>query len=187
MAARPPAAAAMAALTLDHLSGGRLRQGIGVSGPQVVERWHGMVFDHPIERTREYVANVRKVLAREGPLTASGPRYPLPLPGSLGKPLKANVVPFRARVPTHLAAMGPKNVTLAAQIAEGWIPFLYSPEKARIFSDGIAEGLTRRAPDLGNLDVAPRVPLAMGPDISKCRDRLAPSSRSMRVGWDPRP
>ena len=119
MPARSPAAAAMAALTLDHLSGGRMRLGLGVSGPQVAEGWHGAPFDAPLARTREYVDIVRGVLRREAPVTSPGPNYPLPLPGGEGKALKPNVRPLRPDVPIYLAAMGPRNVSLAAEIAEG--------------------------------------------------------------------
>src|SRR5262245_66289545 len=123
MAGRTPAAAAMAALTLDHLSGGRFRLGLGVSGPQVAEGWHGTPFDHPIERTREYVGIVRTILRREEPVTSEGPHYPLPL--AKGKPLKPNVRPLRPDLPIYLAAMGPRNVALAAEPAAGGRPYRY--------------------------------------------------------------
>lgn len=174
MPGRTPAAMAMAALTLDHLSGGRLRLGLGVSGPQVAEGWHGVPFDHPLERTREYVAIVRDVLRREAPVTAPGPNYLLPLPGGEGRALKANVRPLRTDVPVYLAAMGPRNVALAAEIAEGWIPFLYSPERAGVFADAISEGLAAGGRGLDDLDVAPMVPVAIGDDPTACRDRLRP-------------
>jgi F420-dependent oxidoreductase-like protein len=174
MPGRTPAAAAMAALTLDHLSGGRLRLGLGVSGPQVAEGWHGVPFDHPLERTREYVALVRSVLRRDAPVTSPGPHYPLPLPGGEGKPLKSNVRPLRAEVPIYLAAMGPSNVALAAEIAQGWIPLLYSPEKAGVFEDQIADGLKTGGRERAELDVAPMVPVATGEDVEACRDRLRP-------------
>jgi F420-dependent oxidoreductase-like protein len=164
----------MAALTLDHLSGGRLRLGLGVSGPQVAEGWHGASFDAPIARTREYVDIVRGVLRREAPVTSPGPNYPLPLPGGEGKPLKPNVRPLRPDVPIYLAAMGPRNVALAAEIAEGWIPFLFSPEQPAAFAETLAEGSAKRAPDLGELDVAPMVPVAFDPDLGSCRDELRP-------------
>jgi F420-dependent oxidoreductase-like protein len=172
--ARTPAATAMAAITLDHLSGGRLRLGLGVSGPQVAEGWHGMPFDHPIERTREYVGIVRSVLRRDEPVTSDGPHYPLPLPGGSGKALKANVRPLRADVPVLLAAMGPRNVALAAEIADGWIPFLFSPERVDVFAPALAEGSARRDEAFTPLDVAPMVPVAIGPDLAECRDRLRP-------------
>lgn len=172
--ARSPAATAMAALTLDHLSGGRLRLGLGVSGPQVAEGWHGAAFDHPIERTREYVAIVRDVLRREAPLTSPGPHYPLPLPGGSGKTLKPNVRPLRPDVPVYLAALGPRNVALAAEIADGWIPFLYSPEQTKAFDDALAEGAHRGARDRSALDVSPMVPVAIGREVGECRDGLRP-------------
>ncbi len=174
MPARSPAATAMAAITLDHLSGGRLRLGLGVSGPQVAEGWHGVAFDQPLERTREYVAIVRRIFRRDEPVTAAGPHYPLPLPGGAGKPLKANVRPLRADVPIYLAAMGPRNVALAAEVADGWIPYLFSPERTDVFSSALAEGADERAPELPALDVAPMVPVAVGPDVGACRDRLRP-------------
>jgi F420-dependent oxidoreductase-like protein len=173
MPARTPAATAMAALTLDHLSGGRLRLGIGVSGPQVAEGWHGAPFDHPIERTREYVGIVRAVLRRDAPLTAPGPNYPLPLPGGRGLALRANVRPLRPDVPIYLAAMGPGNVALAAEVADGWIPFLYSPERSDVFAPALGRGLRARSVP-GDLDVSPMVPVAVGPDVVGCRDRLRP-------------
>ena len=174
MPARSPAAAAMAALTLDHLSGGRFRLGLGVSGPQVGEGWHGAPFDGPIARTREYVDIVRSVLRREAPVTAPGPNYPLPLSGGAGKALKPNVRPLRSDLPIPLAAMGPRNVALAAEIADGWIPFLFSPERPAAFEDAVADGSSRRAPGLADLDVAPMVPVALGPDLGTCRDELRP-------------
>jgi len=166
MPARTPVSVAMAALTLDHLSGGRMRLGLGVSGPQVAEGWHGDPFGHPLERTREYVAIVRSVLRRDAPVNSPGPYYPLPIPGGAGKALKANVRPLRADLPVYLAAMGPRNVALAAEIADGWIPFLFSPEQAELHA--IEAG--RRA----GFDIAPMVPVAIGPDAAECRERLRP-------------
>jgi len=172
--ARSPAAAAMVAITLDHLSGGRMRLGLGVSGPQVAEGWHGASFDRPVERTREYVSIVRAVLGRQEPVAAPGPHYPLPLPQGPGKPLKANVRPLRSDVPIYLAAMGPRNVALAAEIADGWIPFLYSPEHVGVFEQTLTEGLRAGARERSAIDVAPMVPVAFGEDLGACRDRLRP-------------
>jgi len=172
--ARSPAAAAMVAITLDHLSGGRMRLGLGVSGPQVAEGWHGASFDRPVERTREYVSIVRAVLGRQEPVAAPGPHYPLPLPQGPGKPLKANVRPLRSDVPIYLAAMGPRNVALAAEIADGWIPFLYSPEHVGVFEQTLTEGLRAGARERSAIDVAPIVPVAFGEDLGACRDRLRP-------------
>jgi F420-dependent oxidoreductase-like protein len=175
MPGRTPAATAMGAITLDHLSGGRLLLGLGVSGPQVAEGWHGVPFDHPLQRTREYVAIVRAILRRGGPVTAPGPRYPLPLPGGQGEPLKPNVHPLRSEVPVYLAAMGPRNVRLAAEIAQGWIPFLYSPERGEeVFAEPLATGLAAGGREPDALAVAPMVPVAIGEDLDACRDRLRP-------------
>jgi F420-dependent oxidoreductase-like protein len=172
MAGRTPAAAAMAALTLDHLSGGRFRLGLGVSGPQVAEGWHGTPFDHPIERTREYVSIVRTILRREQPVTSEGPHYPLPLPK--GKPLKPDVRPLRPDLPIYLAAMGPRNVALAAEIADGWMPYLYSPERAEVFADALETGWPRGDRDASAFDVAPVVAIAIGDELDACRDALRP-------------
>ena len=174
MAGRTPAAAAMAALTLDHLSGGRFRLGLGVSGPQVAEGWHGTPFDHPIDRTREYVDIVREVLSREALVTSPGPHYPLPLHGGSGKPLKPNVRPLRPDLPVYLAAMGPRNVALAAEIADGWMPYLYAPERADVFAEALETGWTRGGRDRASFDVAPVVAVAFGEDVDACRDELRP-------------
>ncbi|MBJ8347219.1 LLM class F420-dependent oxidoreductase [Antrihabitans sp. YC2-6] len=129
MSARTPTATAMHALTLDGLSGGRLILGVGVSGPQVVEGWYGQPFGKPLARTREYIDIMRQVWARENPVTGTGPHHPIPYPGGtgLGKPLKSIVHPRRADIPVYLGAEGPKNVALAAEIADGWIPFFLDP------------------------------------------------------------
>lgn len=163
--ARTPAAAAMAALTLDHLSGGRLRFGLGVSGPQVVEGWHGVPFGSPLVRTREYVTLVRAALERRAPLALDGEVYTLPVPGGPGKTLKTNVTPLRADVPIYLAAMGPKNVALAIEIADGWLPLLFSPEHVDVF------GLPS-LPD--GFDVAPMVLTAIHDDVATARDEVRP-------------
>ena len=107
-------------------------------------------------------------------MTAPGPNYPLPLPGGAGKALKPNVRPLRSDVPIYLAAMGPRNVALAAEIADGWIPFLFSPEQPATFEDAVADGSSRRAPSQADLDVAPMVPVALGSDLGVCRDELRP-------------
>jgi F420-dependent oxidoreductase-like protein len=140
ISARSPVATAMHALTLDHLSGGRLLLGLGVSGPQVVEGWYGQPFPKPLARTREYVDVIRKVLRRDEPVTNDGPHYPLPYPGGtgLGKPLKSIVHPLRADIPIYLAAEGQKNVELATEIADGWIPIFYSPYKVEAYESALA-------------------------------------------------
>lgn len=139
LSARTPACVAMTAATIDHLSQGRLILGVGVSGPQVVEGWYGQPFPKPLARTREYVSIVRKALAREAPLTNAGEHYPLPYPGGtgLGKPLKLIVHPRRAQVPIYLGAEGPKNVALAAEIADGWLPIFYSPYRHGLYADSL--------------------------------------------------
>ncbi|MFI6478995.1 LLM class F420-dependent oxidoreductase [Nonomuraea sp. NPDC050663] len=129
ISARTPVATAMTAMTLDHLTGGRLLLGIGASGPQVVEGWYGQRFAQPLARTREYVDIMRKVWRREEPVTNDGRHYPLPLPDSIGKPLKSITHPLRADIPLYLGAEGPKNVALSAEIADGWLPLFAFPSK----------------------------------------------------------
>src|SRR2546429_1274573 len=128
MAARTPTATAMAAMTLDHLSEGRFILGLGASGPQVVEGWYGQPYPKPLARTREYIDVIRQVLAREAPLELQGEHYPIPFPGGtgLGKPLKSIVHPLRPDIPIYVAAEGPKNVALTAEIADGWLAIYYS-------------------------------------------------------------
>ncbi|MCZ6503052.1 MAG: LLM class F420-dependent oxidoreductase [Gammaproteobacteria bacterium] len=142
LSARTPTATAMAALTLDHLSNGRVILGLGVSGPQVVEGWYGAPFGKPLARTREYVEIIRKVLAREEPVSNSGEHYPLPYMGEgawgLGKSLKPITHPLRADLPIFLGAEGPKNVAMAAEIADGWLPLYYSPYRQHVYADQIA-------------------------------------------------
>jgi F420-dependent oxidoreductase-like protein len=142
LAARTPAATAMAAMTIDHLSGGRMMLGLGVSGPQVVEGWYGRPSDKPLARTREYVDIVRKALRREGPLESDGPFYPLPYRGEgatgLGKPLKIMTHPLRSEIPIFLGAEGPKNVAQTAEIADGWLPLYYSPFRQEVYADQLA-------------------------------------------------
>jgi F420-dependent oxidoreductase-like protein len=142
LSARTPASTAMAALTLDHLSKGRMILGLGVSGPQVVEGWYGQPFAKPLARTREYVDIIRQVLSREAPVQNDGPHYPLPYQGEgswgLGKPLKPITHPLRADLPIFLGAEGPKNVTMAAEIADGWLPLYYSPYRQQVYASQIA-------------------------------------------------
>lgn len=147
LSARTPTACAMAALTLDHLSGGRHILGLGVSGPQVVEGWYGAKFPKPLARTREYIDILRQVWAREAPVHSDGPHYPLPLTGEgttgLGKNLKPITHPLRADIPVMLGAEGPKNVALAAEIADGWLPIFYSPRIAGMYNEWLDEGFAR--------------------------------------------
>jgi F420-dependent oxidoreductase-like protein len=146
LSARTPTATAMHALTLDHLTNGRLILGLGVSGPQVVEGWYGQPFSKPLARTREYVSIIRQVLRREAPVSNPGPHYPLPYTGpgawGLGKPLRPITHPLRADVPIYLGAEGPKNVALAAEIADGWLPLYYSPFRPEVY----AKSIERRKP-----------------------------------------
>jgi F420-dependent oxidoreductase-like protein len=147
LSARTPTALAMAALTLDHLSGGRHIVGLGVSGPQVVEGWYGAKFPKPLARTREYIDILRQVWAREAPVHSAGPHYPLPLTGEgttgLGKNLKPITHPLRADIPIMLGAEGPKNVALAAEICDGWLPIFYSPRIAGMYNEWLDEGFAR--------------------------------------------
>jgi F420-dependent oxidoreductase-like protein len=141
LSARTPTATAMAALTLDHLSGGRVVLGLGVSGPQVVEGWYGQPFSKPLARTREYVDIVRQVLRREAPVTSRGPHYPLPYTGpgawGMGKPLRPITHPLRPDLPIYLGAEGPRNVALATEIADGWLPLYYSPFRPEVYTGSL--------------------------------------------------
>jgi len=147
LSARTPTACAMAALTLDHLSGGRHILGLGVSGPQVVEGWYGQKFPKPLARTREYINIVRQVLAREAPVASDGPHYPLPLTDEgttgLGKNLKPITHPLRPDIPIMLGAEGPKNVAMAAEICDGWLPIFYSPRLGQMYNEWLDEGFSR--------------------------------------------
>ena len=138
IAARTPAMAAMTAMTLDQLSGGRFRMGVGVSGPQVVEGWHGQPFGKPLTKTREYVAIVRAILRREKPVEFRGEYFQVPYAGAdatgFGKPLRS-ILHGRADLPIYLAAIGPKNVALAAEIADGWIPVFFSPRRMKMYRE----------------------------------------------------
>ncbi|GAB2987138.1 LLM class F420-dependent oxidoreductase [Actinotalea caeni] len=177
MSARTPTATAMAALTLDHLSGGRFVLGLGASGPQVVEGWYGQPYARPLARTREYVAIVRDVLRREGPVTAPGPAYPLPLPGGEGKALRSTVHPLRADLPIHLAAQGPRNTALAAEIADGWLPAFFSPRLDDVARAHLEEGFARRSPSLRpreEFEVSASVPVAIGADVESAAALLKP-------------
>jgi F420-dependent oxidoreductase-like protein len=180
LAARTPAMTAMTALTLDALSGRRFLLGLGVSGPQVVEGWHGQPFGKPLGRTREYVGIVRAIFAREKPLVHSGEYYQIPYAGpdatGLGKPLRS-IVHGRPDIPIYLAAIGPKNVALAAEVADGWLPVFFSPARMGLFRPALDEGFARRAPGLApreRFDVAPTVPVVCGSDVAACRAQVKP-------------
>ena len=141
LSARTPAAAAMSALSIDHLSQGRMILGLGVSGPQVVEGWYGQPFAKPLSRTREYIDIIRQIMRREGPVVNDGPHYPMPYTGEgswgMGKPLKPMVHPLRADMPIFLGAEGPKNVSLAAELCDGWLPLYYSPYRSEVYADSL--------------------------------------------------
>ena len=173
---RTPALTAMTAAGLDFVSGGRFTLGLGTSGPQVIEGWHGVPYDAPVGRTRELVEICRMVWRRDR-LDYQGKHYTLPYEGGtgLGKPLKLINHPVRERIPIVIAALGPKNVALAAEVAEGWQPIFYFPEKAAIAWDApLAEGKARRDPALGTLDVIASAPLAIGDDVTGLRDITRP-------------
>jgi F420-dependent oxidoreductase-like protein len=178
MSARTPAAVAMSAITLDHLSGGRFMLGLGVSGPQVVEGWYGQPFPKPLARTREYVSIVRSILARDQPVEFDGEFYQLPYRGGtgLGKPLKSTVHPLRSDLPILLAAEGPKNVALAAEICDGWIPFFYSPYHDQHYRDALAEGFARPGAwhTREDFEVAGVVPLVIADDVDAAADWIRP-------------
>ena len=145
LSARTPTAMGMAAITMDHLSKGRFVLGLGVSGPQVVEGWYGQSFEKPLARTREYIDIVRRVIAREDVVSSDGPHYPLPYPGGtgLGKPLKAITHPLRKEIPIIMGAEGPKNIALAAEIADGWFPIFFSPGAVDAYQPYLDEGFAR--------------------------------------------
>lgn len=178
MSARQPAATAMAAMTMDHLSNGRFILGLGVSGPQVVEGWYGMPFAKPLTRTREYVGILRDIWARKGPVTNDGPHYPLPMPDGtgLGKPLKSSIHPLREDIPVYLAAEGPKNISLAAEICDGWMGLFFSPDFQDFYKERLDEGFSREGARRGwdNFDVTATVPLIVHDDLEQCADALRP-------------
>ena len=179
MPARSPATTAATVATLDLLSGGRVLLGLGTSGPQVAEGWHGQAWGKPLTRTREYVEIVRAVLRREAPLEHHGEHYDIPYSGpgatGLGKPLRIIVHPPRAEVPIYLAAIGPKNVALAAEIADGWLPIFFSPERfADTHRPMLEEGFARRGGRPEGWDLAAHVPVVMTDDVAAGRDFLKP-------------
>jgi F420-dependent oxidoreductase-like protein len=177
--ARSPAMTAMTAATLDRLSGGRVLLGLGASGPQVVEGWHGVAYGKPLARTRECVDILRKIWNREEELTHRGLHYEIPMAGGtgLGKPLKIMMPPLRPAIPIYLAAIGPNNIALAAEIADGWLPIFYSPYKKEVFEPSLEEGFGRRQRPIKEepFDIAPTVAIALGDDLSKCLRSLKPN------------
>jgi len=178
MSARQPAATAMAAMTMDHLSGGRFILGLGVSGPQVVEGWYGMPFAKPLARTREYIGILRDVWARQGPVVSGGEHYPLPRPDGtgLGKPLKSSIHPLREDIPIYLGAEGPKNVALCAELCDGWLAMLFSPTHQEIHRAALEEGFSRPGArrKAEEFEVAATVPLIVSEDVEGAVDALRP-------------
>src|SRR5215212_2811124 len=180
MSARQPAATAMAAMTMDHLSGGRFILGLGVSGPQVVEGWYGMPFKKPLARTREYIQILRDIWARKAPVELEGEFYSLPYKGEdatgLGKPLKASIHPLREEIPIYLGAEGPKNIALAAELCDGWLAMLFDPRNPGYFEDALNEGFSREAArrSKDDFEVAATVPLIVTDDVEAAADMLRP-------------
>jgi F420-dependent oxidoreductase-like protein len=176
MSARTPAAAAMAAMTMDHLSGGRFILGLGVSGPQVVEGWYGQPFAKPLARTREYIQVVRDIVARGDRVTNDGPHYPLPYPDGtgLGKPLRSTLHPVREEIPIFLGAEGPKNVALAAEICDGWLALFYSPQNETFYKEALAEGFGREGArhSAEDFEVYAAVPIIIHDDVQQAADFL---------------
>jgi F420-dependent oxidoreductase-like protein len=173
MPARSPAMTAMTAATLDQLSGGRFRLGLGLSGPQVAEGWHGQRFARPLARTRDYVTVVRMALERRR-VAYQGQTLELPLPDGPGKALKLTIAPAQARLPVYLGAMGPRNLALAGELADGWLGFLFAPEHAATFRDHLAAGAARAGRDLDGFDVAPHVQVHIADDLAAARDAMRP-------------
>lgn len=180
MPARTPAMTAMTAMTLDQLSGGRVLLGVGLSGPQVVEGWHGQPYGKPLTKTREYVSILRQIFAREQPLVHHGEHYQIPYAGAdatgLGKPLKS-ILHGRPDLPIYLAAIGPKNVELAAEIADGWLPIFFSPRHYdEVFKPNVEAGFAKagKAKSIANFDIAPTVQVVVGDDVEQCRAAVKP-------------
>jgi F420-dependent oxidoreductase-like protein len=180
MSARRPTAAAMAAMTMDHLSGGRFILGLGVSGPQVVEGWYGEPFAQPLARTREYVSIVRNAIARQEPVTSDGAHYPLPVNGregitGLGKPLKSTLRPLRERIPLCLGAEGPKNIALTAEIADGWLALFYSPHHdTDLYRPCLEEGFARRDRPHDDFEIHASIPFIVHDDVQQAADMIRP-------------
>jgi F420-dependent oxidoreductase-like protein len=178
MSARTPAATAMAAMTMDHLSGGRFILGLGVSGPQVVEGWYGQPFAKPLARTREYIAILRDIFARQAPVTAPGPHYTLPYPDGTGfaKPLKSTLHPVRESIPIFLGAEGPKNLALGAELCDGWLALFFSPRHEGFYRDALAEGFAREGARRSwhDFEICATVPLIVHDDVEAAADMIRP-------------
>ena len=174
-------------MTMDHLSDGRFVLGLGVSGPQVVEGWYGEPFAKPLARTREYVGIVRDVVARRAPVTSDGPHYPLPSGVTgLGKPLKSTLRPRRERLPIYLAAEGPKNIALTAELADGWLALFYSPHHdAGLYRPWLEEGFARRREPRDGFEVLASIPFIVDDDVERAADMVRPHSPCTSAGWAP--
>jgi F420-dependent oxidoreductase-like protein len=164
---------AMTAATLDQLSGGRFRLGLGLSGPQVAEGWHGQRFGRPLARARDYLSVVRMALERKR-VSYQGETLELPLPDGPGKALKLTITPAQPRLPIYLGAMGPRNLALAGELADGWLGFLFAPEHAATFGEHLAAGAARAGRDLDGFDVAPNVQVHISDDLAAARDTMRP-------------
>ena len=178
MPGRTPANAAMTAMTLNQLSGGRFLMGLGLSGPQVVEGWHGVSYAQPLARTREYVSIVRAILRRETPLTFEGRHYQIPYRGDdatgLGKPLKSTLK-ADPNIPIYLAAIGPKNVELAAEVADGWLPIFFAPERYdAVFKPHVDAGLAKAGKTIEQFDIAPTVSVVINDNLDIAYNMLRP-------------
>lgn len=171
--ARSPAMTAMTAASLDLLTGGRFRLGLGVSGPQVSEGWHGVRFDRPLARTREFLTIVNTALGRQT-VAFAGEHYQLPLPDGPGKALKLTIAPVSEHIPIYLAAVGPKNLELAGELTDGWLAVFYAPEFAAEQLGQIRAGRAKVGRDLTGFDVVPSVPLVVGDDPGACADPVRP-------------
>jgi F420-dependent oxidoreductase-like protein len=171
--ARSPATTAMTAATIDALSGGRFRLGLGVSGPQVSEGWHGVRFAKPLARTREYVDIVKLAVARK-PVAYDGEHYTLPLPDGPGKALRLGFHPPREHIPIYLAAVGPKNLELAGEIADGWLAIFFAPDAAGEYLQHIERGRSKSGAGLTGFDVAPSVPVVVSDYVDAAADVLRP-------------
>jgi F420-dependent oxidoreductase-like protein len=167
--ARTPAATAMTAATIDTISGGRFRLGLGVSGPQVSEGWHGVRYGKPLARTRQYIEIVKLALSRK-PVVYSGEHYTLPLPDGPGKALRLSFHPLRSDIPIYLAAVGPKNLELAGELTDGWLAVFFDPRMAPEFLGAIARGRAKVDKDLTGFDVVPSVPVVIGDDPEMCAE-----------------
>jgi F420-dependent oxidoreductase-like protein len=171
--ARQPTAAAMAAASLDVISNGRFRLGLGVSGPQVSEGWYGVPFRRPLRRTREYVEIVRTALGRRT-VRHAGEEWTLPLPDGPGRPLKLLARPIQERIPIYLGSIGPRAVEQTGEIADGWLPFMFDPSAPEPLLDGLDRGLAKAGRGRADIDVAPCVPFAVAPDVDAARDAVRP-------------